>query len=259
MPEIYDRCLVPAVFRPFARELADRAARLRPARVLEIAAGSGALTGELRTRLPDSELIATDLNEAMVRLGEQRVPGATWQVADAADLAFPDAVVDLAVCGFGVMFLPDRPAAYAGIARVLVPGGRFLFTTWDVVATHGVAGPLQRALERVLGEAPPFLAAVPHGHADPARVAADVRAGGLDVVSLETVTLPGRVDDPALVATGFCTGTPLRAQIAQHGDLAVLTGEVAAAVVDLLGPGPVTVDMSAHVVEAARPAGGEVR
>ena len=151
------------------------------------------------------------------------------------------------------MFLPDKPAAYAGVARVLVPGGRFLFTTWDVLATHGFADPLQRALERVLGEVPPFLTAVPHGYADTTRIAADVRAGGLDLVSLETVTLTGSVDDPALVATGFCTGTPLRTQIEEHGDLAALTAEVAAAVTDILGPGPVTAAMRAHVVEVVRP------
>jgi hypothetical protein len=41
MPEAYDRWLAPAVFRPFAVEIAQRAARLTPRRVLEIAAGTG--------------------------------------------------------------------------------------------------------------------------------------------------------------------------------------------------------------------------
>ncbi len=47
MPAAYDRWLVPAVFRPFALDLARRAAVHAPARVLELAAGTGVLTREL--------------------------------------------------------------------------------------------------------------------------------------------------------------------------------------------------------------------
>jgi hypothetical protein len=44
MPEAYDRWLAPAVFHSFAADLAWRAARLAPRRVLEVAAGTGVLT-----------------------------------------------------------------------------------------------------------------------------------------------------------------------------------------------------------------------
>ncbi|MDP9440843.1 MAG: hypothetical protein M3P34_01390 [Actinomycetota bacterium] len=51
MPEACDRWLEPVLFHPFAVELAARAAALGPARVLELAAGTGALTKELLTAL----------------------------------------------------------------------------------------------------------------------------------------------------------------------------------------------------------------
>ena len=35
------------------------------------------------------------------------------------------------VCQFGVMFFPDRVAAYREIRRVLRPGGTFLFNVWN--------------------------------------------------------------------------------------------------------------------------------
>ena len=59
MPEAYDRWLAPAVFRPFAADLAQRAARLQPTQVLEIAGGTGVLTRELVPALPDAHVTAT--------------------------------------------------------------------------------------------------------------------------------------------------------------------------------------------------------
>ncbi|GLZ49706.1 SAM-dependent methyltransferase [Actinomycetospora sp. NBRC 106375] len=250
MPEVYERCLVPAVFRPFARELASRATGDR---VLEIAAGTGVVTAELLAALPSVDLTATDLNPAMVELGASRVPGASWQAADAAELPFADASFDLVVCGFGVMFLPDRPAAYAEIARVLARSGCFLFTTWDTLSTHGFADALARALGQVFpGDVPAFLTAVPHGYTDPERITADLRAGGFGGVDIDTVTLSGRAEEPAQIAVGFGTGSPLRAELARRGDLDDVVARVAAAMTADLGDGPVTASMTAHVVEAAR-------
>ena len=49
MPEAYEKWLVPTVFRPFASDLAHRvAARAPEHRVLELAAGTGALTARAR-------------------------------------------------------------------------------------------------------------------------------------------------------------------------------------------------------------------
>ncbi|MDF2979639.1 MAG: ubiE [Actinomycetospora sp.] len=255
MPEVYARCLVPAVFRPFARELARRAAAHGPRRVLELAAGTGVVTAELLAACPDAHVTASDLNEAMVQLAEPRVPGATWRVADAAQPPFPPGSFDLVVCGFGVMFLPDRPAAYAQVGRVLVPHGRFLFSTWGTLADHGFERDLVRALERLFpGDAPTFLQRVPHGYADTARVADDLRAGGLDVVAIDTVTLEGRADGPEQIAVGYATGSPVRAELTRHGDLDTTVARLTAALTDIVGPGPLTAPMTAHVVEACRPA-----
>ena len=115
MPEAYNRWLAPAVFRPFARDLARRAARLAPGRILEIAAGTGVLTNELVTALPMAEVTATDLNAAMVEFGSRQAPGAEWRQADALDLPFKNDQFDLVACQFGVMFFPDKLAAFAEV------------------------------------------------------------------------------------------------------------------------------------------------
>jgi threonine dehydrogenase-like Zn-dependent dehydrogenase len=71
MPEIYDRCLGPALFAPFAAHLATMAAELSPQRVLELAAGTGIATTELVRALPAADITATDLNPAQWCLGQQ--------------------------------------------------------------------------------------------------------------------------------------------------------------------------------------------
>jgi SAM-dependent methyltransferase len=251
MPEAYDRLLAPAVFRPFAVDLAERAAGLRPSRVLELAAGTGVLTSELVEALPGAEVIATDLNGSMVEFGSGVVPGASWQQADALDLQFEAGEFDLVVCQFGVMFFPDKPAAYRETARVLQPDGRMLFNTWDTIDTHGFAAPLAAGIERVFPDDPPtFLVAVPHGYPDVEQVTADLEAGGLSRVSVETVTLEGQAGSAADIATGFCTGTPLRMAIESRGDLAGSTTVISEEMTSLLGAGPITAEMTAYVVEA---------
>jgi SAM-dependent methyltransferase len=253
MPEAYDRGLAAPVFAPFAADLATRAAAAAPRRVLELAAGTGVLTRALAAALPDAELTATDLSPGMVSVGSAAVPAARWQPADAQDIPFPDAAFDLVCHQFGIMFLPDRARGYAEMRRVLAPGGRLLFNTWDELGSHDFGRGVMDALERVFpGDPPTFFTDVPHGYADRDRIADDVRAAGFDHVEIETVTLVGHAPSAADVATGFCTGSPLRGQLEARGSLADLTEQVAAATTDVLGPGPLAGSMRAHVVAATR-------
>ena len=126
VPALYDRCLGPLLFVPYARDIAARAALLRPGRVLETAAGTGIVTEALAAALPDAEIVATDLNQAMLDIaGARGLPArVNFQAADAQALPFPDSSFDLVVCQFGAMFFPDRVGAYGEARRVLRPGGR---------------------------------------------------------------------------------------------------------------------------------------
>ena len=251
MPEAYDRWLGPTVFQPFAADLARRVADGRPRRVLELAAGTGILTREVLAIVKGADVSATDLNEAMVEYGRGRAPEATWRQADALALPFDDGQFDALVCQFGVMFFPDKPAAFAEARRVLDPGGSLFFNTWDAVDTHDFAAALLAGLERAFPDDPPtFMGAIPHGYADREAVTADLRRGGFEVRSLETVTLEGRAASAADIATGFCTGTPLRPAIEARADLTATVGIVAREMESRLGAGEVTGRMTAHVVEA---------
>src|ERR1700678_1425703 len=90
----YDEGLGPVQFVPFAEDMAQRVAELRPANVLETAAGTGSVTRRLRDALPvNADLTSTDLQAPMLeiartkfRLGER----ISLQVADATALPFGD-------------------------------------------------------------------------------------------------------------------------------------------------------------------------
>ncbi len=252
MPAAYEQYLVPVVFRPFAEDLTARAAALHPRRILELAAGTGVLTAELLTAAPSAEVTATDLNEAMVAFASTRAPGAAWRQADAQRLPFPDGGFDLVVCQFGVMFFPDRIEAFTEVRRVLTPGGRFLFNTWGPLGTHAFEVALQSGLELAFPADPPrFFQTVPHGYADPAVVAADLAAAGFAVEYEQTLTLQGRAESTADLATGYLTGTRVRAAVNELSDGSAVRATVIEEMTARLGPGPVTAPMSAYVFRAA--------
>lgn len=251
MPEAYDRWLAPAVFRPFARDLAARVGLHRPRRVLELAAGTGVLTRELVQVVGSGGVVATDLNIAMVEFGRRQLPQVIWRQADALHLPFGSALFDVVACQFGVMFFPNHRAGFAEVRRVLKAEGLFVFNTWSTLDAHEFEAALQQVLRRVLPNDPPdFFPSVPHGYADARVIVSDLEASGFRPAQLQTVTLEGWAPSAADLAAGYCRGTPLRAAIEARGDLAEVQVTIIEQLQAQLGTGAVTGRMTAIVVEA---------
>ena len=254
MPEVYDRCLGPALFVPCAQRLAGIVAAHAPQSVLELAAGSGILTAELVSALPTAQITATDLNRDMVSWGAHRVSGPTWLPADAQSLQFPNGSFDMVVCQFGAMFFPDKAKAFAQAARVLRPGGVFIFSVWDTVDTSPFPAALVSGLAAVFPDDPPdFVARIPHGYHNPEQIRVDVGAGGLVLQNIERFVLRGIAASARTLAEGFCCGTPLRFALQERGDVEHIIGAVAEQMTARLGAGPVEGDLAGFVVSARRP------
>ncbi len=246
IPELYDTLMVPLIFAPYAVEMAARAVRCKPKRVLEVAAGTGAVTRVLARTLPETtEIVATDLNPPMLdraaAVGTCRP--VTWQPADAQQLPFDDGSFDLVICQFGVMFFPDRPKAFAEARRVLTPGGTLLFSVWDRIEDNDFANVVTRALARRFPENPPmFLARTPHGHHDPAPIRADARLGGFTAeVTCDVVSARSQADAARTVAIAYCQGTPVGGELEAFGPHALTdaTDACADALTAQFGLGPV--------------------
>ena len=128
IPALYDRHLGPVLFEPYAADMVRRFARLSEGAILETASGTGIVTQQLASALPAAvRIVATDLNQPMLdhassKPGMERVE---FRQADALKLPSADGQFDAVVCQFGVMFFPDRVAAYREARRVLKPNGNW--------------------------------------------------------------------------------------------------------------------------------------
>lgn len=258
IPQLYDRFLVPLIFEPYAVDLARRVAQLRPARVLEIAAGTGVVTRHLARELPATvDIVATDLNQPM--LDQAAAVGTArpvqWRQADAMQLPFEDASFDVVACQFGVMFFPDLPRAFAEARRVLRPGGTLLFNAWDRIEVNEPIWTIVQALDEVFPDDPPrFMHRGPHGLHDKARMVADLAVAGFAAPEILTIAHPSRAETARDPVIGYCHGTPLRTEIEARGPdaLARATEAATAAVARRFGPGPVEGRIVAHVCSVRR-------
>jgi ubiquinone/menaquinone biosynthesis C-methylase UbiE len=258
IPEIYDRFLVPLIFEPYARDLAERIAQADPKTVLEIAAGTGVVTRAMAARLPaQARLTVTDLNQPMLDHAKARQPDERieWKQADALALPFADASFDAVACQFGAMFFPDKVQGYREARRVLKPGGRYLFNVWDRISDNEFADVVTQALAEMFPDDPPrFLARTPHGYHDAEQIRRELNAAGFTDVSIAPVDHRSKAASPRDPAVAYCQGTPLRNEIEARGAgrLEEATTRAAEAVARRFGGGPVDGRIRALVISAAR-------
>lgn len=121
-----------------ARQPPERAARLRAllapfdsllgdARaILEVGAGTGALTPLLRERAPEAHIVAIDWARAMLTRAQARAPFASCAQADVHALPLAAARFDVVVCHGSFPHFRDQRAALRELERVLKPNAHLL-------------------------------------------------------------------------------------------------------------------------------------
>lgn len=113
-------------------ELAEAAALLPGAKVLDVAAGNGNATLAFARRFCD--VTSTDYVDALLQASQKRANAdglhVNYQVADAEDLPFSNDQFDAVVSTFGVMFTPNQKQAASELQRVCRPGGKIAMANW---------------------------------------------------------------------------------------------------------------------------------
>jgi ubiquinone/menaquinone biosynthesis C-methylase UbiE/uncharacterized protein YneF (UPF0154 family) len=257
VPENYDRFMGPLFFEPYGDDLAKRLPRLESGQVLEIACGTGISTKHLRNALSNKvKLVATDLNEPMINMarGKFTEDSIEWKQADATRLPFPDQSFQAVVCQFGVMFFPDKEAAFREAYRVLSPGGTFLFNVWDSLEKNPLSKLIHETVAAHFKDNPPNFYNVPFGLYDSAVIRSLLERAGFSELRSEVVTLDTTSPSAEDAATGLVQGTPLIAQIAERKieDLPTIHRKVVEAISSNFGDRPVRSKMQAIIWSATR-------
>jgi ubiquinone/menaquinone biosynthesis C-methylase UbiE len=112
-------------------------AEIKPGqKVLDIATGIGepAITAA-RVVGDKGHVTATDISPEMLAIGKERaqhegLKNIEFKKGDAETMDLPSSSFDAAVCRWGLMFIPNLPAALDNIHRSLVSGGRLAATVW---------------------------------------------------------------------------------------------------------------------------------
>jgi malonyl-CoA O-methyltransferase len=107
--------------------------KLTPEVVVDLGAGTGRITGELKRRYRRAQVIALDIAPGMLR--ESRKHMSFFRrfervCADVRRLPFGDATVDIAVSNLMLQWCDDLDSAFREVRRVLKPDGLFTFTTF---------------------------------------------------------------------------------------------------------------------------------
>jgi SAM-dependent methyltransferase len=172
-------------------------------RVLEV--GAGGAQGSRWLVCQGAEAVALDISHGMLAQAHGRTPAVPLVQADAAALPVEDASFDLACSAYGALpFVADVGAVHAEIARVLRPGGRWVFSVTHPVrwAFPDSPGPDGLVADRPYFDRTPYVERDASGRAtyvEHHRTVGDmVRAivgSGLRVVDLVEPEWPDRNDE----------------------------------------------------------------
>ena len=112
--------------------------KVAPSRILDIGCGTGLFFDELRKRFPAPELVGVDIAPAMLRKARARTP--KWKrllhlraprlvCGDAESLPFAGGSMQMVFSNLALQWTHPE-AVFREAARVLEPGGLFLFSTF---------------------------------------------------------------------------------------------------------------------------------
>jgi len=183
----------------FAQAALARVPLTADSRVLDVAAGTGALS--LLAAQTGAQVLATDFSPGMVaRIAATKLPNVEARVMDGQALALSDGSFDAVFSIFGVIMFPDWRKGLAEMARVTRPGGFGVVATWQDrgAATFLLLGQIRRRLfpEREAMPMPEAMQAL----SEPIKFAHELVAAGYLAPHIEHVTYDFALDIAALAA-----------------------------------------------------------
>ncbi|HVS85074.1 MAG TPA: class I SAM-dependent methyltransferase [Gaiellaceae bacterium] len=128
--DAYDR-FMGRYSRPLAVQFSEFAGVLEGMRVLDVGAGTGALTQQLVHLVGEENVAAAEPSPDYVETIRGRFPYADVRQAPAEQLPWEDGTFDAALAQLVVVFLADAPRAARELARVTRSGGAVATAMWE--------------------------------------------------------------------------------------------------------------------------------
>ena len=252
----YDEFVTPSNIA-IAEEALQRAGLRPELRVLDVAAGSGALS--IPAARAGAEVVATDISPAMVerleaRAREEGLSNLKARVMDGQSLDLENDSFDIAGSQFGVMLFPDLPRGLSELVRVTKPGGCVVLVTMGSPEELEFLGFFLDAVKTVVPDFtglpmdPPPL---PFQVANPEVLSERIADGGLQDIQVETANHQMEFHSGTQMWNWVTASNPIGAEM-----VADLTAEQKAAVQKALddklskragGSGPAVLNNSVNI------------
>ena len=255
IPANYERYLGPFLFEPYALDLVSRLKDRKYDHILEIACGTGRVTAHLVKSVKHDVLTATDLNQDMIDIAKGIVKDKSirWQQADALALPFDDNSFDLVVIQFGIMFFPDKEKGLSEAYRMLKPGGKLIFNTWNKVETVPAINEGRKIIESYFGDDPPVFYGIPFSMYNEDELRDLTEKAGFKNVTAELVKKEGVSKSVFDLTKGIVEGNPVYLSIIERipASLHNIKEDVKNKLIEKFGE-PIKSPLQAWVVEATK-------
>jgi ubiquinone/menaquinone biosynthesis C-methylase UbiE len=249
-------------FRPWARELLDRARPQPGERILDLACGTGIVARLTLEQLDGrAQMAALDPSVPMLDVGRATAVregvAIEWHEGRAEAMPFADASFDLVLMQQGLQFFQDKAAGLSETHRVLVPGGRVVSSTWTALERNPFSLAFAEVIHRHLGT--PAMH-TPFALGDRSELQAMFASAGFHDIHVDVATLDIRLPSPdRFVEMGLAgASAAVPALQAMSGDeRAALTAAVRADMEEPLRrfgtEDSIVMPMETHIVNARKP------
>lgn len=174
--------------------------------VLDLCCGAGMLAGRAAAR--GASAVGLDFSRQAVLAAQEKFPEAEFVQGDAEALSFDDKSFDAAVCGLGIIHVPNPASALSEVRRVLRPGGWAAFSVWQAPRPENGFGLLLGAI-KAHGD---LNVSLPHGpdifqFSDPVRFKVALEETGFGNVDTTVAPQTWQVEGPDDMVTALIEGT----------------------------------------------------